>query len=64
MVHKLYGYDKIKSKPNDLDLYYNYVQRKKKYKKYFDIDTFEMICRLTYILGEPLNFWIKKFKKV
>ena len=36
-----------------------YIERHSKYKKYINCnDTFEMICRLTYILGDPFYIWL------
>ena len=36
-----------------------YIERQSIYKKYInDKDTFEMLCRISYILGDPIKNWI------
>lgn len=49
---------KFKKKEIEHQQFYEYVRRNMKYRKYFSKETFGMVCRVTYILGEPFTTWI------
>ena len=53
-----YYHRKFKKKEIAHEKFYEYVRRHMKYRKYFSKDTFGIVCRVTYILGEPFTSWI------
>ena len=39
-----------------------YIERQSKFKKYFKYnDIFKIICRITYLIGDPIQNWIILF---
>lgn len=59
-IQSYQSYYNIKCKRRSLEhkCFHDYVARQMKYSKKFSRDTFGMVCRLTYILGEPMGIWI------
>ena len=40
----------------------DYINRNSKYKIFIKCNqTFEMICRISFILGDPIQYWIGYF---
>jgi len=54
----------MKHKERENSCFYEYVHRQMKYKKKFSNETFGMICRISYQLGEPIHNWINTNGKI
>ena len=55
MINNFYYYNILKM-DNKFD---EYIKRHSKYKKKMYIETFLLICRISYILGEPIKNIVK-----
>ena len=62
--YQSYYNKKIKKQEREHQNFYDYVRRQQKYRKNFSWETFGMVCRVTYILGEPINIWIATNGKI
>ncbi len=54
----------MKNKEYENKCFYDYVRRQMKYKKQFSNETFGMVCRICYQLGEPIHNWIITNRKI
>ena len=63
-TYKIYYNRKMKHKERENSCFYEYVHRQMKYKKKFSNETFGMICRISYQLGEPIHNWINTNGKI
>jgi len=57
-AYRIYYKGKMKHKEYENKCFYDYVRRQRKYKKQFSNETFGMVCRICYQLGEPVHNWI------
>ena len=53
-----YYKNKMENREKENRCFYEYVRRQMKYRKKYSNETFGMICRISYQLGEPLENWI------
>tara|TARA_B100000519_G_C14258666_1_gene446425 strand:- start:2023 stop:2187 length:165 start_codon:yes stop_codon:yes gene_type:complete len=47
----------MQNKERENNCFYDYVRRQMKHKKKFSNETFGMVCRICYQLGEPIDHW-------
>jgi len=63
-AYRIYYKRKMKNKEYENKCFYDYVRRQMKYKKQFSNETFGMVCRICYQLGEPIHNWIITNRKI
>lgn len=61
MINNLDHYEWIKYGSNEYVEFKEYTLRQNKFKKYFSKDMFSTLCRITFIIGEPMTNWIFNF---
>ena len=62
MIRIYHKNDWLKNYNDRLISYNEYVDRKIKLKNNVSNELFYCLCRISYIIGEPLELWIDKFK--
>ena len=61
MINNLGHYEWIIYGSLDYYAFNEYILRQNKFKKYINIDMFKTLCRVTFIIGEPMKNWIYNF---
>ena len=62
MINNYNNYEWLKYGTLDYDTFIEYVSRQKKFKKNLSSDMFLTLCRITFLIGEPMSNWILCFK--
>tara|TARA_X000000950_G_scaffold95154_1_gene119911 strand:+ start:5595 stop:5810 length:216 start_codon:yes stop_codon:yes gene_type:complete len=63
-AYQLYYNRKMRKRERENNCFYDYVRRQMKHKKKFSDETFGMVCRICYQLGEPIQNWIPTKNKI
>ena len=56
-AYQLYYNRKMRKRERENNCFYDYVRRQMKHKKKFSDETFGVVCRICYQLGEPFDNW-------